>query len=57
MMELWQKSLQFGLRTLHKPTNLLIGGGLDDVWYDKATDQIFVVDYKSTAGRANSKCS
>ena len=56
-MELWQKSLQFGLRTLHKPTNLLIGGGLDDVWHDKATDQIFVVDYKSTAGRANSKCS
>ena len=33
--------------------NLIIGGGLDDVWHDPATDEIFVVDYKSTAGKRN----
>ena len=51
--ELWTKSLQLGLRTFHKPSNLIIGGGLDDVWHDLKTDEIFVVDYKSTAGRKN----
>jgi len=51
--ELWTKSLQLGLRTFHEPSNLIIGGGLDDVWHDLKTDEIFVVDYKSTAGRKN----
>ena len=51
--ETWTKSLQLGLRTLHEPTNFLIGGGLDDVWHDPITDEIFIVDYKSTAGRRN----
>ena len=51
--ELWTKSLQLGLKTFHEPSNLIIGGGLDDVWHDLKTDEIFVVDYKSTAGRKN----
>lgn len=51
--ETWTKSLQLGLRVNHDPSNLIIGGGLDDVWHDPATDEIFVVDYKSTAGRRN----
>ena len=49
----WTKSLQLGLRTFYEPANLIVGGGLDDVWHDQKTDQIFVVDYKSTAGRRN----
>ena len=51
--ETWTKSLQLGLRVNHEPSNLIIGGGLDDVWYDPAADEVFVVDYKSTAGRRN----
>ena len=51
--ETWTKSLQLGLRTYHEPSNLIIGGGLDDVWHDPKTDEIFIVDYKSTAGRRN----
>ena len=51
--ETWTKSLQLGLRTYFKEENLLIGGGLDDVWHDRFTDEIFIVDYKSTAGRRN----
>ena len=51
--ETWTKSLQLGLRVNHEPSNLIIGGGLDDVWHDPASDEIFVVDYKSTAGKRN----
>lgn len=45
----WTQARRFGLRTIHQPTNLMIGGGLDDVWHDRDTDQIFMVEYKSTA--------
>ena len=51
--ETWTKSLQFGLRTYHEEADFIVGGGLDDVWHDPNTDEIFVVDYKSTAGRRN----
>ena len=47
--EQWTQARKFGLRTIHKPTNLLIGGGLDDVWHDRATEKIFMVEYKSTS--------
>ena len=52
--ETWTKSLQLGLRTLFEEENLLIGGGLDDIWHDRFKDEIYIVDYKSTAGRKNS---
>ena len=53
-MEKWEKSLHFGLsprhfNTLHKKTNILFGGGLDDVWENVKTGELHVVDYKSTA--------
>lgn len=47
----WTQSLQLGLRTYHKESNLIIGGGLDDVWHDPNTNELFIVDYKSTAGK------
>jgi hypothetical protein len=51
--ETWTKSLQLGLRTNYEATDFIIGGGLDDVWHDPKTNQIFIVDYKSTAGKRN----
>ena len=42
-----------GLRTFHEPSGFLIGGGLDDVWHDPIKDELFIVDYKSTAGKRN----
>ena len=47
----WTQSLQLGLRTYHKKSDLIIGGGLDDVWHDPNTNELFIVDYKSTAGK------
>ena len=32
---------------------VIIGGGLDDVWHNRETDEINIVDYKSTAGKRN----
>lgn len=47
----WTLSLQLGFRTHHKKSDLIIGGGLDDVWHDPKTNELFIVDYKSTAGK------
>jgi len=49
----WTQSLQLGFRTYHKKSDLIIGGGLDDVWHDSKTNELFIVDYKSTAGKRN----
>ena len=45
----WTMALQLGLNTIHEETNLKVGGGLDDVWLNTKTNQIHVVDYKSTS--------
>ena len=56
-MERWQDSLHFGaspshFNTVHKETNLLFGGGLDDVWINTDTNLLHVVDYKSTSNQS-----
>ena len=53
----WTQSLQLGFRTYHKKSDLIIGGGLDDVWHDPKTNELFVVDYKSTAGKRSEDLS
>jgi hypothetical protein len=51
--ELWTKALQLGYRTYHKASDLIIGGGLDDVWHNRENNELHIVDYKSTAGKRN----
>ena len=53
-IEKWESSLHFGsssnhFNTVHEQTNILFGGGLDDVWENTKTGELHVVDYKSTA--------
>lgn len=48
-MDEWRDSLRRGVQYLHEPTNLLITGGVDDIWVDLETDELVVVDYKATA--------
>ncbi len=53
-IEKWEQSLHFGLsprhfNTVHEKTNILFGGGLDDVWENIETGELHIVDYKSTA--------
>ena len=47
-MDEWRDSLRRGVQYLHPETNLLITGGVDDLW--TAPDgELIVVDYKATA--------
>ena len=52
-MKLWEQSLHFGAAGRfhfdHPATNIRFGGGLDDVWEDMETGELYIVDYKSTA--------
>lgn len=48
-MDEWRDSLRRGVQFLHEPTNLLVTGGIDDIWVDLETDELVVVDYKATA--------
>jgi CRISPR/Cas system-associated exonuclease Cas4 (RecB family) len=43
----WRDNFK-GVQFLHKPTNLLIAGVIDDLWKN-SNDEFIVVDYKSTA--------
>lgn len=45
-MNEWRENFK-GVQYLHKPTNLVITGAVDDIWTDKK--EIFVVDYKATS--------
>ena len=44
----WRDALRRGISYLHEPTNLLIRGGIDDVWVNPAGEFI-IVDYKATS--------
>lgn len=47
-MEEWRDALRRGIAYLHEPTNLLIRGGVDDVWINPA-GELIIVDYKATS--------
>ncbi len=47
-MEEWRDALRRGITFLHEPTNLLIRGGIDDVWVNPEGEFI-IVDYKATS--------
>lgn len=47
-MEEWRDALRRGISYLHEPTNIMLRGGVDDVWVNPAKELI-VVDYKATS--------
>ncbi len=50
-MDEWREPLRGGVQYLHEPTNLLITGGVDDVWVSPKKE-LMVVDYKATSKKA-----
>jgi CRISPR/Cas system-associated exonuclease Cas4 (RecB family) len=46
-MEEWRNNFK-GIQFLHKPTNFLVFGAIDDVWQNK-NGELIIVDYKSTS--------
>lgn len=47
-MEEWRDSLRRGIRYLHEKTNLILTGGVDDIWVNPE-GEIIIVDYKATS--------
>lgn len=47
-MDEWRDSLHRGIQYHHKKTNLLLTGGVDDVWVDPQ-GEMMIVDYKATS--------
>ena len=46
-IDIWRDSRHEGLRHRFKETNIILQGGVDDVWYNTKTKELIVVDYKS----------
>ena len=46
-LDVWRNSLKGGISYLDKKTNLVIHGGIDDVWFDLKEQKLIVVDYKA----------
>jgi hypothetical protein len=47
-MEEWRDALRRGISYLHTPTNILVRGGIDDVWINP-DGELIIVDYKATS--------
>ena len=45
----WRNSLNAGLQVQYKNSNIILTGGIDDVWIDLNSQELIVVDYKSQA--------
>lgn len=48
LIEVWRDSLHAGIQHHHQPTNLIISGGVDDVWITPQ-GELIIVDYKATS--------
>ncbi len=46
-LNIWRNSLKGGISYLDNKTNLIIHGGIDDVWFDLREKKLIVVDYKA----------
>ena len=46
-LDTWRHNFT-GVQALHKPTNLLVFGAVDDIWVN-TNEELIVVDYKATA--------
>lgn len=45
----WRNSLHEGVQYSIPGTNIVLHGGIDDVWINPITQEVFVVDYKATS--------
>lgn len=51
-IERWRNSLHAGVQYVVPNTNLMLYGGLDDIWIDEKTNELIVVDYKATSKKS-----
>ena len=46
-IDIWRDSRHAGLRCRYKKTNIILQGGVDDVWFNTKTEELIIADYKS----------
>ena len=47
LLDEWRDSIHYGLKHRFKDTNIILQGGIDDVWFNTKTEELIVADYKS----------
>ena len=47
-LEEWRNSRTQGIKYFHQPTNLIVRGGIDDIWLNDKKE-LHIVDYKATS--------
>ena len=45
----WRDSLHHGLSIRYQSSNIILSGGVDDIWQDTRDDRLVIADYKSQA--------
>lgn len=50
-LDKWRDSLRHGLEHQLEGSNIILHGGVDDIWIDQVHGELIVVDYKSQANR------
>ena len=48
-MDKWRDALRHGLKAQFENSNIILTGGVDDIWQDTTDGKLVVVDYKSQA--------
>jgi len=49
IIDIWRDAINHGLKHRFKDTNIILQGGVDDVWFNTKTKELIIVDYKSQA--------
>ena len=48
-IDIWRDARSKGIKARFKDTNIILQGGVDDVWFNTKTKELIIVDYKSQA--------
>lgn len=48
-MDKWRDSLRGGVEYFHEASGFKVSGGVDDIWANPDTEELYVVDYKATS--------
>ena len=47
LIDEWRDSLHYGIKHRFKDTNIILQGGVDDIWFNTKSKELVIADYKS----------
>ena len=50
-INIWREAKSGGIQFLHEKTNLIIQGGVDDIWFNVDTKELVICDYKAQSSK------